>query len=329
VHRTAMKREASPPKASMESSPVKMVKQNLSMAKKLKNRQSTEYLLGPEDTVEISVFLHDELKMETTISPTGKILYYLIKDVQAAGLTQFQLRDKIQKELANFIKDPKVVVRITEYRSHKAFVLGQVNTPGVYRMRNDFSLLEAISAAGGITSDAYLGGAYVVRDGKILLVNFFELIEKGNTEENIPLLSNDVIYIPNNKDQKVFVLGEVNKQSAIPIGDRLTLLGAIAEAGGFTRDANKRSLLVMRGNLSEPEIMNIDAKRMDLAANIPLQRGDIVYVASSAFADVERIAVRLSHILEPFYTLARTVVWGDAAIEVFQGADSRFIIVDD
>ena len=328
TRRTAGKRVASPPKASMESS-VKMARQNLSMAKKLKKVPSSEYILGPEDTVEISVFRHDELKMEATVSPTGKISYYLIRDIQAAGLTQFQLRDKIQKELAEFIKDPKVVVRITQYQSHKVFVLGQVKTPGVYRMRNDFSLLEAISSAGGITSDAYLGGAYVVRDAKILLVNFFELIEKGNTEENIPLLSNDVIYIPNNKDQKVFVLGEVNKQSAIPTGDRLTLLGAIAEAGGFTRDANKRSILVMRGNLSEPEIMKIDAKRMHLAANIPLQRGDIVYVASSAFADVERIAVRLSHILEPFYTLARTVVWGDAAIDVLGGADSRFIIVED
>ncbi len=94
-------------------------------------------------------------------------------------------------------------------------------------------------------------------------VDRFELIEKGNTEENIPLLSNDVIYIPNNKDQKVFVLGEVNKQSAIPIRERLTLLEAIAEAGGFTRDAKKESIVVMRGNLSEPEIMKIDAKRMD------------------------------------------------------------------
>jgi len=193
------------------------------MAKKLRNRQSSDYVLGPEDTVEISVLHHDELKMETTVSPTGKILYYLVRDVETAGLTQFQLRDKIQKELAEFIKDPEVVVRITDHRSHKVFVLGQVNHPGVYRMKNDFSLLEAISAAGSVTPDAYLGGAYVVRDGKILLVNFFELIEKGNTEENIPLLSDDLIYIPNNKDQQVFVLGEVNKQAAIPMGDRLTL----------------------------------------------------------------------------------------------------------
>lgn len=325
---TAMKEVASPPKASMESSSIKMVKQNLSMAKKLKNHQSSEYLLGPEDTVEISVFLHDELKMETTISSTGKILYYLIEDVQAAGLTQFQLRNKIQKELASFFKDPKVVVRITEYRSHKVFVLGQVNNPGVYRMKNDFSLLEAISAAGGITPDAYLGGAYVVRDGEILLVNFFELIEKGNTEENIPLLSNDVIYIPNNKDQKVFVLGEVNAQSAIPIRQRLTLLEAIAEAGGFTRDAKKESIVVMRGNLSEPEIMKIDAGRVDLVANVPLQRGDIIYVASSGFANVERIALRLSHILQPLLNVTRGIILQDAARDVMRGEQTRYIIGD-
>lgn len=327
VHGTAVKQKASPAKASAES-PFKTAKQNLSMAKKLKNLRPSEYLLGPEDKVEISVFRHDELKMEATVSQTGKISYYLIKDVRAAGLTQFKLRDKIQKELARSIKDPEVVVRITEYRSHKVFVLGQVKNPGVYRMRNDFSLLEAISAAGSITSDAYLSGAYVVRDGKILLVNFFELIEKGNTEENIPLLSNDVVYIPNNKDQKIFVLGEVNRQSAIPIGDRGTLFEAIAEAGGFTRDANKEAILVIRGNLSEPEIMKIDAERMELAANIPVQRGDIIYVAGSAFAGVERVAVRLSNILRPFLDVARGIILQDAAVDVLGGKETKYVIGD-
>jgi polysaccharide export outer membrane protein len=298
------------------------------MATKLKNRPTTEYILGPEDTVEISVFRHDELKMETTISPMGKISYYLINDIQAAGLTQFQLRDKIKKELAKFIKDPEVVVRITEYRSHKVFVLGQVISPGVFHMRNDFTLVEAISAAGGIAADAYLGGAYVVRDGEILLVNFFTLLEKGNMEENIPLAPNDVIYIPDNKEQRVFVIGEVNRQSAIPIGNGLTLLEAIAEAGGFTHDANKGAILVMRGNLSEPQLMRINAKQIGLTSNVSLQRGDIIYIASTAFADVERTALRISHILQPFLELARTVVWTDAAVEVIGGRDPRFLLSD-
>jgi polysaccharide export outer membrane protein len=298
------------------------------MATRLKNRPPTEYLLGPEDTVEISVFRYDELKMETTISPMGKISYYLINDIQAAGLTQFQLRDKIKEELTKFIKDPEVVVRITEYRSHKVFVLGQIINPGVFHMRNDFTLVEAISAAGGIAADAYLGGAYVVRDGEILLVNFQKLIEKGNMGENIPLMSNDLIYIPDSKEQRVFVIGEVNRQSAIPIGNGLTLLEAIAEAGGFTHDADQEAILMMRGNLSEPQLMSINAKRMGLTTNIPLRRGDMIYVASSAFANVERTALRISHILRPFLDVARGVMLTDAAVEVLGGAEPRFLLPD-
>jgi polysaccharide export outer membrane protein len=293
------------------------------MAERLKNRPRTEYLLGPEDTVEISVFRHDDLKMETSISPMGKISYYLIDDIQAAGMSQFQLRDKIKEELAKFIKVPEVLVRITEHRSHKVFVLGQANNPGVFHMRSDFTLVEAISSAGGITPDAYLGGAYVVRDGEILLVNFYKLIEKGNMGENIPLMPNDVIYIPDNKEQRVFVLGEVNKQSAIPTRDGLTLLAAIAEAGGFTHDANKGAIIVMRGNLSEPQIMKIDAKLMDLTANIPLRRGDIIYVASSGFANVERTALRISNILQPFLQVARGIILTDTAVDVLKGEEVR------
>jgi polysaccharide export outer membrane protein len=293
------------------------------MAERLKNRPRTEYLLGPEDTVEISVFRHDDLKMETSISPMGKISYYLIDDIQAAGMSQFQLRDKIKEELAKFIKVPEVLVRITEHRSHKVFVLGQANNPGVFHMRSDFTLVEAISSAGGITPDAYLGGAYVVRDGEILLVNFYKLIEKGNMGENIPLMPNDVVYIPDNKEQRVFVLGEVNKQSAIPTRDGLTLLAAIAEAGGFTHDANKGAIIVMRGNLSEPQIMKIDAKRMDLTANIPLRRGDIIYVASSGFANVERTALRISNILQPFLQVARGIILTDTAVDVLKGEEVR------
>jgi polysaccharide export outer membrane protein len=318
---------------SSQSNAVKSNKQNLSMAKELKNHPPTEYILGPEDTVEISVFRHDELRMKATISPMGKIPYYLIGDIQAGGLTQFQLRDEIQRELAKFVKDPKVVVRITEYHSHKVFVLGQVAKPGVYKMKNDLTLLEAISSAGGITSDAYLKGAYLVRGGKMVLINFVDLIRGGNTEENIPLLSGDLVYVPDKNDQKVFILGEVNRQSAVPIRERLTLLAAVTEAGGFTLDANKKSVVVLRGNLSEPEIMTIDAKRIlkenDLAADIPLQRGDIVYVPSSLFADVERVAIRLTNILEPLLDTLRGIILADYVWDVVvQGEEpARRIVI--
>ena len=300
---------------------------NFSMAKRLKEEGGAPYILGPEDTVEISVYRHEDLRMDCTVSAEGKISYYLVGDVHAVGLTALQLRDKVQEALATYIKNPQVVVRIVEPRSHKIFVLGQVKNPGVYRMRSDFSLIEAVSASGGITEDAYLGGAYVVRDKEVLLVNFHELIKKGNTEENIPLMTGDVIYIPDNKDQKVFVLGEVNRQAAIPMQDGLTLLGAIAEAGGFTRDAKKDSIVVLRGSLSAPEIIEINGENPAFAGTVPLERGDIIYVAASSFANAERVAVRIANILRPFYDLARTIVWGDAAIGVvFEDKDSNIVV---
>jgi polysaccharide biosynthesis/export protein len=307
---------------------VSTTRENLSMAKKLKEQPRSPYVLGPEDTVEIAVFRHEELKMQCTISPEGKISYFLVGDIAAAGLTQFELRDRIENGLAKYIKNPHVVVRVVEPRSHKVYVLGQVKKPGVYRMTSNFMLVEAISAAGGIDVDAYLSGAYVVRNGEILLVNFYELIQKGNTEENIPLFSGDVVYIPDNREQRIFVLGEVNKQAAIPMRERMTLFEAVAEAGGFTRDAEKASILVMRGNLSEPEVIMINAKNMALKANIPLERGDIVYVASTTFADVERVAMRISNVLKPFLDVARGIIFTKGAVDVLDGdyVDTRIVL---
>lgn len=300
--------------------------ENLSMAKELKEQPHAPYVLGPEDTLEISVFRHKELDMQCTISPEGKISYFLVGDILASGLTQFELRDRVEKGLGKYIKNPQVVVRVVEPRSHKVYVLGEVRKPGVYRMRSNFMLVEAISAAGGVGPDAYLSGAYVVRNGEILLVNFYELIQKGNTEENIPLLSGDVVYIPDNREQRVFVLGEVNKQAAIQMRERMTLFEAVAEAEGFTRDAEKASIVVMRGNLSEPEVMIINAKNMDLKANIPLERGDIVYVASTTFADVRRVAMGISQILRPFLDVAKGIIYTQGVVDVLEGDYERTII---
>lgn len=307
---------------------VTAARENLSMAKELQQVPVTPYILGPEDKVQITVFRHQELNMRCRVSPEGKISYYLIGDIEASGLTRFQLRDKIQEGLAKYIKDPQVVVSIFEARSHKIFVLGEVKNPGVYRMRNNFTLVEAISAAGGVGQAAYLSGAYVVRNGEILLVNFYELIRKGNAEENIPLLSGDLIYIPDDEEQRVFVLGEVNNQTAVAMRERMTLFEAVAEAGGFTRDAETDSIIVMRGNLSEPEVMKVNAEGMHLEANILLERGDIVYVASTTLANIERIAVKVSHILQPFLDVARGIILQDTAVDVLDNdtGDTRVVV---
>lgn len=307
---------------------VHVSKENLSMAKTLKQYRPSEYILGSDDSIEIQVLGHDDMKMSATISPTGKIQCYT-GNIHVAGLTQFELKDILQKEISRLVKDPLVVVRITEYRSHKLFILGQVKNPGVFPVRGDVTLLEAISMAGGVTSDAYLNGAFLVRDGKILLINFLNLLTRGNMEENVPLLANDIVYIPDRRDQKVYVLGEVNRQSAIPLSDRMTLLQAITEAGGFSTDANTGSVLLVRGNLSEPEIMVIDAMSLFKKSagkgtkDVDLRQGDIIYVTSSTFAKIGRTAVRVSQILDPFLQVLRGVILSDTAIGILTGEENK------
>ena len=328
VKDAAVKGDLSESAPATTEEPVESERPNLSMAKALKALPPSPYLLGPEDVVEIIVFRHPDLRMQTRVGSEGKISYYLIGDVDAEGLSLSELKVRIEKALSKYIRTPQVVVRLVEARSHKIYALGEVENPGVYRMRSNYTLVEAISAAGGITSDAYLSGAYVVRDGQILLVNFYELIEKGNTEENIPMMADDVIYIPDNRDQQVFVLGEVNKQAAIPMREEMTLFEAIAEAGGFTRDARKDSIVVMRGNFSEPEVMLVNADAIRFGENMLLQEGDIVYVASSTFANVERIAKRITTILSPFLSVARGIIFTDAAQDVLDGKQTELVVGD-
>lgn len=295
----------------------------LSMAEALRVEAPTEYVLGPGDTVEISLLRHDEFKAQVTISPTGKILYYLVEEVEAAGLTLFQLRDELKKRLTPYIREPEVLVRITEYKSQKVFVLGQVRNPGIHPLRGSTTLVEALSMAGGVTDNAYLKGAYLVRNGKLTIVDFPALLERGSMQENVPLRPNDIIFIPDETERKVFVLGEVNRPTALVLDKEFSLLEAIATAGGFTRDANPRAVLLLRGDLSKPRYVQVDVQRMvqerDLAASLSLEPRDVVYVPSSTMADVERFMARLATILSPIVDLERAIILGPLVEGAFTG----------
>lgn len=285
---------------------------NLSMVEALRAETPTEYVLGPGDTVAISLLRHDEFKAEVTVSPTGKILYYLAGEVQAAGLTIFQLREELRKRLTQFVREPEILVRITEYRSQKVFVLGEARNPGIYPLRGNTTLVEALAMAGGTTDKAYLKGAYLVRDGRLAIVNFPALLETGSMEENIPLRPNDIVFIPDETDRKVFVLGEVNHPTALVLDRDLSLLEAIAMAEGFTQDADLEAVFLLRGNLSQPRYVQIDVHRMiqekDLQTNLSLEPRDVVYVPSSAMADTERFMARLATILIPIFDLEKAVI---------------------
>lgn len=161
-----------------------------------------EYVMGPGDSIEISVWGHD-LKKEMRIRPDGKISFYLIDDVRAAGVTPSALRDEIQKRLSKYIKEPKVSVIVMGYKSKQILVIGDVEEPGLYQYEGNMTAFDAIGLAEGYGKHAELKSILVARDAysdnpQFYVANLYKAIHDADLSENILLQPGDIIYIPKN-----------------------------------------------------------------------------------------------------------------------------------
>jgi len=160
----------------------------------------TEFILGPGDTVEITVYRHDDLKRTVPIDTSGRISYPLVGDIQAGGLSIFQLRDNIRDGLSEYIKEPQVTVSVTSVQSQKVYVLGEVQKPGAFALNTPLSALEAISSAGGFTTDAKDGSVIVMRGKKenpeLIKLDLKSALEKGNVAQDIQLQAGDIVFVP-------------------------------------------------------------------------------------------------------------------------------------
>jgi polysaccharide export outer membrane protein len=110
-----------------------------------------EYVIGPEDVLDIFVWRDEQLSRTVPVRIDGMISLPLINDIQAAGLTPLQLKQVIVNKLQGYIDNPTVTVTVREANSYKIFISGEVRTPGVQLIRSETTLLKAIIAAGGFT----------------------------------------------------------------------------------------------------------------------------------------------------------------------------------
>jgi len=159
----------------------------------------SEYKLGPEDQIRVSVWENRELTMELVIRPDGKISMPLIQDVTADGLTSEELAGNIREKLLAFIKEPQVSVIVLQVNAPKFYVIGNVVRPGTYPLRGEMSVLQALSLAGGFTQFASPRSIKLIRNtgGKqqIRKVNYYNVIDEGG-EGNYLMKAGDTLVIP-------------------------------------------------------------------------------------------------------------------------------------
>jgi polysaccharide export outer membrane protein len=249
------------------------------------------YKIGPGDLLEIKVFELEQLSQVVRVSEDGSITLPLLGRIEVEGLTQEGIATRIALLLAEkYVKKPQVTVFIKEYKSKQVAVIGAVDKPGSYELVGRRNLLQMISAAGGFTDQA-ADEIYVLREGSdggtsTIAIDLKDLLINGNQKLNIPIEPNDVINIPVDREIKIFVFGRVTQPGALKfkISEKVTLLKAIAQAGGWAEGAKQTAVVITRKDKSGKEIQIrvnvkdiISGKRKD----IPLQEGDVVFVPES------------------------------------------------
>jgi polysaccharide export outer membrane protein len=159
-----------------------------------------KYVIGPTDVLEVNVWREPSLSRTVPVRPDGKISLPLLDDVEAAGLTPLQLKATLETGLARFVENPTVSVSVQEIQSKNIYILGKVNAPGQYSLRQGLTVLQALSLAGGLAEWADEGDIVILRQeaGKQRRIEFdYKSASKGKRlEENILLQPGDTIIVP-------------------------------------------------------------------------------------------------------------------------------------
>lgn len=273
------------------------------------------YTIGSSDVISIVVYDHPELLpnagavISQSADPTGisaapgfivgadgQIAFPLVGRLKVEGLTEIEASDLLRQRLARVIKDPQVSVRINSFRSRRAYVDGEVRTPGTQIFTDvPMTLPEAINRAGGMTAAADRSSVALTRKDQTVVVNLMQLQELGINPNRILLENGDLVTVRNREESKVFVMGEISRPSALPMRNgRMSLNEAIGEAGGPNlATANTSQIYVIRNTGgSEPAVYHLNAgapTALALADLFPLKPRDVVYIDAVPLVSWNRI----------------------------------------
>jgi polysaccharide export outer membrane protein len=165
-----------------------------------------DFVIGTDDVLILMFRREKDMSAEVTVRPDGKITLPLLNDIQAAGLTPNQLRDRVTEESKRFVEDPAVTVVVKQINSRKVYITGQVNKPGPYPLGDHMTVMQLISIAGGVTDYAKKKNIVIIRDPgpgarpgaqtTTFRFNYEDIQKLKNLASNIELKPGDTVIVP-------------------------------------------------------------------------------------------------------------------------------------
>jgi polysaccharide export outer membrane protein len=264
----------------------------------------SDFILGDGDQITLRVVDMQELSDKLVrIDPDGGIDLPLVGRMHAAGLTVEQFKRELAAKLSKYISAPQISVNLTDSQSRSVSVIGEVNSPGVHQLPGPRTLIDVVSLAGGIKTDA---GYRIIltrqtRSGPLPLpgaakdatggfntatVSLDDLLSGKAPALNILVLPNDVISVP--KGDIVYIVGEVRRAGGFPLAshETISILQALSLAEGFGPNAATKNAKILRpvpGNDGKPREIPVDIKQIfaGKAPDVPLYANDILFIPNS------------------------------------------------
>jgi protein involved in polysaccharide export with SLBB domain len=320
--------------------PVPTLKQSITVIRNEGRILSTRYLIQPGDVFSFSVYDEANFTQpEIIVRPDGYATIEPVGEVYVAGYDIQTLTGIIAEKLSLFVRSPQISINIREFHPAIVYVYGAVQKPGMFQqvtqtsgkgavdsknpiVKTDLNISNVIANAGGITEDADLEHVEITSEiGEKKTVNLWKLLSEGDTSQNLLLRSGDKVYIPKltsfaQKDEDfktlanssifpetfpVRVIGEVVKAGLYEIPSKSPYLNsAIAIASGYTIDANKKAVLILRktpkGVVSK---IYVNPENVDLV----LRPNDIISVNTKCYVGSVRQADYLNRFIAPIFAI--------------------------
>ena len=247
--------------------------------------------VGPGDTLRLNIFNEPGMSdLSARVDDAGYVQLPIVELVKVAGKTTRDIQADLKAAYAPHLVNPWVTVELQETESSPLYFLGEFREPGVRYMAGATNVIEAVALAGGLSQDAYLPGARLLRNDRICTVDLNALLRNGAFDQNVWMKPRDVIFVPRKEDMSVYVLGAVASPQAVAFGaDGRTLLQVLSIAGGpVAGQAQLGDIRIIRtASPTQGELIVVDGASMlaGRGLDFPLEPGDVVFVPRTVLGD--------------------------------------------
>ncbi len=298
----------------------------------LKGRIETDdiYTLGPGDKLLVLVQNQKKISGEYIINEMGYIRFPLIGLTKLSDLTLPESKDVLEEELKRYIRRPSVVIDLMESVNKQVFVYGALGNFGpykqmeIYKLNKPTKLLTLLASLGGPKPDADVRNISVTHaNGTREIIDLNRILIQGDQSLNINLKAGDVVYIPSSDtgENKVVVLGAVLQQGVYSFKSEISALQAVALARSFTKNARVEDSFVIRTNVENPYLLRVNFKKIlmkgESQRDVPLQKGDIVFVPDNIITNYNRLLDRINPTLKIIQNVAGAIIDADSVLIAF------------